>query len=395
MIDPTTPRTSGEQAEGEYPRFSDAEIDRRWNAASAELERAGADALLAYGADRSGAAVQWLTGWPVTREAALLWVPGGSTPVLFVQFANHEDTAARVSRRCEVRWGGDSTVATVAEALRILNHGHARLGVVGALPASSTPVLEAADAELVFIDQELQRLRLVKSPEELEWTRRGAALTDAGVRAFARAAGPGTSEAELWALTESGYVGEGGTTLIHYFSATSMDRPSMRVPAQWPASRRLRSGDVVACEVSASWWGYPGQLLRTFTVDAEPSPLYRDLHDVASAAFEAVAERVAPGTTGAELADAARIIEAAGFTTCDDVVHGFVGGYLPPVVPGGGRPARHDSFVLEEGMTLVLQPNVGTVDRTAGVQTGELLLVTANGYERLHAYPMGFGALGR
>lgn len=393
MVDTTTSGSSEEQDDGGFPRFSDAEMGRRWAAASAELERAGADALLAYGADRAGTAVQWLTEWPVTREAVLLWIPGGGSPHLYVQFANHEDTANRLSRGCEVRWGGDSTLTTVADVLRSLKRGHLRLGVVGALPASSARTLEAADAELVFLDHEFQRLRLVKSPEELEWTRRGAALTDAGVQAFARAAGRGTSEAELWALTESGYVAEGGTTLIHYFSATSMRSPSMRVPAQWPSSRRLRPGDVVACEVSANWWGYPGQLLRTFTVDAEPSPLYRDLHDVASAAFEAVAGKVAPGTTGAELAEAARIIESAGFTTCDDVVHGFVGGYLPPVVPGGGRPARNGSFVLEEGMTVVVQPNVGTVDRRAGVQTGELLLVTANGYERLHAYPQGIGVL--
>jgi hypothetical protein len=49
--------------------------------------------------------------------------------------------------------------------------------------------------------------------------------------------------------------------------------------------------------------------------------------------------------------------------------------------------------VLEEGMTIVVQPNVVTVDGTAGVQTGELLLVTSTGCERLHAYPRGIGML--
>jgi Xaa-Pro aminopeptidase len=50
--------------------------------------------------------------------------------------------------------------------------------------------------------------------------------------------------------------------------------------------------------------------------------------------------------------------------------------------------------VLEEGMTVVVQPNVVTADGTAGVQTGELLLVTSKGCERLHAYPRGIGVLG-
>ncbi len=367
---------------------------RRWAAAAEELERAELHALMWYGADRSGSAVQWLTQWPVTREAALLWAPTYGRPLLFVQYANHVDNATRMATGCEVRWGGDSTLSTVAAELGSRHPGRVRLGVVGPLPANAAGVLEAAGAELVFLDQAFQRLRLRKSEEELAWARRGAALTDAGVEALERGAGPGTTEAELGALVESGYAAEGGATHIHYFSATSMREPAMRVPAQWPRERRLRAGDVVSCEVSASWWGYPGQLLRTFTVAEPATALYRDLHDVAMAAFEAMASKVAPGTTAAELAEAASLIESAGYTTCDDLVHGFVGGYLPPVVPGGGRPGRHGGFALEAGMTLVVQPNVVTVDATAGVQTGELLLVTEFGHERLHARPRGLGVLG-
>ena len=41
-------------------------------------------------------------------------------------------------------------------------------------------------------------------------------------------------------------------------------------------------------------------------------------------------------------------------------------------------------------MTLVLQPNVVTRDGRAGVQIGELILVTEAGYERLHKAPMEF-----
>jgi hypothetical protein len=41
-------------------------------------------------------------------------------------------------------------------------------------------------------------------------------------------------------------------------------------------------------------------------------------------------------------------------------------------------------------MTVVVQPNVVTRDGKAGVQTGELLLITNSGVERLHAFPRGF-----
>ncbi|MGH2513157.1 MAG: hypothetical protein ACRDGQ_10760, partial [Candidatus Limnocylindrales bacterium] len=45
---------------------------------------------------------------------------------------------------------------------------------------------------------------------------------------------------------------------------------------------------------------------------------------------------------------------------------------------------------LVPGMMLVVQPNVVTADLRHGVQTGELMLVTPEGHERLHAAPRGF-----
>ena len=85
------------------------------------------------------------------------------------------------------------------------------------------------------------------------------------------------------------------------------------------------------------------------------------------------------------------MIEDAGFTIRDDLVHGFVGGYLPPVLGASSRALTPTpDFEFAAGMTVVVQPNVVTKDETAGVQTGELLLVTEAGPERLHSYPRGF-----
>jgi Xaa-Pro aminopeptidase len=216
-------------------------------------------------------------------------------------------------------------------------------------------------------------------------------LTDRGVEALRDGAAPGVSERELGALVESAYLGEGGTTHIHYFAMNPMDAPGVGAPAQWPSDRRLRAGDALVCEISAAWWDHPGQVLRTFAIGVEPTPLYRELHDVADAAFDAVAGRLRAGATAQELVDASGVIEDAGFTIRDDLVHGFVGGYLPPVLGSRSRMlAGVPDFTFEAGMTVVVQPNVVTPDETAGVQTGELLLVTADGAERLHAVDRGF-----
>ena len=42
------------------------------------------------------------------------------------------------------------------------------------------------------------------------------------------------------------------------------------------------------------------------------------------------------------------------------------------------------------GQTVVIQPNVVTRDGKAGVQTGEMVVITKSGIERLHAIPRGF-----
>jgi Xaa-Pro aminopeptidase len=204
------------------------------------------------------------------------------------------------------------------------------------------------------------------------------------------------TEAECCAALESGYIAAGGLTHIHYLGVTPMADPELCVPAQWPSSRKLAAGDALSCEISASYHGYPGQVLRTFAIAADPVPRYRDLHDVADAAFDAMTARLAPGATATELTEAAAgVILGAGYTIYDDLMHGYGGGYLPPVVPRAGLEARRaPGFTFAPGMTVVLQPNVITPDERAGVQTGELMLVTDSGCESLHDYPRGFPRIG-
>ncbi|MEA2443359.1 MAG: hypothetical protein QOJ12_651, partial [Thermoleophilales bacterium] len=130
--------------------------------------------------------------------------------------------------------------------------------------------------------------------------------------------------------------------------------------------------------------------LRTYTVAGEPSALHRELHAVADATFDAVVAKLRPGATAADLVAASQPIADAGFTTRDDLVHGFVGGYLPPVLGDTTRQIEAvPDFTFEQGMTVVVQPNVVTRDETAGVQTGELLVVGPDGAERLHDFERG------
>jgi Xaa-Pro aminopeptidase len=355
---------------------------------------AGVEHLVAYGSERTGSAVQWLSEWPVTREAALVVTPGEPLHLL-VQHYNHLPNARRIASDCEVEWGGPSTITRLGEIVGArLNEGQ-RVGVVGPLGHRDHQDLAGSLGDLVSLDRDYQRLRLVKSRQEIERLQVAARLSDMAVGAIAAEARVGMDERRLAAIMESAYLAEGGTNHIHYFAATSMADPDVCVPSQFQSTRRLQAGDVLFCEISAAFWGYAGQVLRSFTIEADPTPLYADLHMAADAAFDAIAAVTRPGTHVRDLVEASSVIEEMGFTIYDDLVHGYGGGYLPPVLGTRSRPnLPTPDMVLEEGMTLVIQPNVITTDEKAGVQTGHLVVVSGDGHRPLHDVPRGLRRIG-
>jgi Xaa-Pro aminopeptidase len=307
---------------------------------------------------------------------------------MHVEWFNHVPLAQRMAKDVEVRWGEHRGMQKTIDELR--RRGAKRVGLIGPLRSRKQRELEKAFS-VIELDAEYVRLRLVKSEEELDWLRIGAALTDAGLKELLANTRPGLTEGELANLVERAYVGQGGTTFIHYIGVTSMADPHICVPPQFASPRKVKTGDVVFCELSAVWWDYAGQVLRSFTVGAEPTPLYRKLHQTAEAAFDAVTAVVRDGTTMQQILDAAGVIEDRGFTIYDDLMHGFGGGYFPPILGTRSRPAGPiPEMTLQENMTVVVQPNVVTRDHKAGVQVGELIRVTKIGFERLHSAPRGF-----
>lgn len=376
--------------DAEYPRFSAAEMARRRAAIENLLAEAELDHLVYCGANRFGSAVQWLSGWPVTAEAVGVLTPK-IPDHLFIQHINHVPLARRLAAPADVAWGGGSSIAAAIAALQRRGARTSRVGVIGPMTFEQHAMLVARFGNIANLNRRYLPLRQIKSAEEIDWMRIGAVLTDCGMAALRDGLRPGLTERELADLVERAYVALGGINVIHFFGVTPMADPSLGVPTQFVANRKVNAGDAVVAEISAAFWEHPGQVLRSFAVNAEPSPLYRDLHAAADAAFDAVAAVLKDGTMPHEIVDAASVIELAGFTIIDDLLHGYGGGYLPPVLGSRSRPGAHmPDEPLRAGMTVVIQPNVVTPDGKAGVQTGELVLVTATGIEPMHAMPRGF-----
>lgn len=371
----------------DHPRFSTAELDGRRAAIVALMDRDGLDAVMLFGSNRTGSAIQWLTEWPVTREASVV-MTRGDRDAMWVEFYNHLPNARRLAQRCDVTWDGPNTAAAAARQLERCNAK--RVGIIGPLGWKQYAALSAL-FDMVGLDKDYTRLRLIKSAEEMDWMRKAAHLSDLAIEAVRDGVRPGMRETDLALICETPYLATGATNHIHYFGVTSMADPQQCVPSQWPSNRVIEVGDVLTCEISASWWGYAGQVLRSMTIQAEPTQLYLDLHAAADAAFDAICGVLKNGTRPQAVIDAAGVIEDAGFTIYDDLVHGYGGGYFPPILGSASRMNEPlPEMVFETGMTVVVQPNVITTDEKAGVQSGALVAITDDGVEVLQEAPRGF-----
>ncbi|MGB9396055.1 MAG: M24 family metallopeptidase [Pseudolabrys sp.] len=375
--------------EAEYPRFSDAEMTRRRVAIESLVAQADCDHLVFCGANRFGSAVQWLTQWPVTAEAVGVLTPG-KRDALFVQYVNHAPQAQILADKADVAWGRESSIA---EAIRVLEERGARqdrIATVGPVSAEQHATLSTKFGKPTSLNRDYIRLRQVKSGEELDWLRIGAHFSDLGMTALRDGLKTGMNERELGDLVERAYISQGATNVIHYIGVTDMNAPDLGVPRQFPRMRRVQPGDAVAAEISAAFWEHPGQVLRSFALGT-PNKLYRELHAAADAAFDAIAGVLKAGATPSQVIEASGVIEEAGFTIIDDLLHGYGGGYLPPILGCKSRPAGPvPPEPFRAGQTVVIQPNVVTRDGKAGVQTGEMVLITDTGIERLHSLPRGF-----
>ena len=86
-----------------YGRFSEGEFDRRRRALTDVQRRHDCDAIIVCGEERAGSGVYWLTGWPTSAEAMVVFA-AGERDVLFVEYHNHIPNARVMAGDADVRW---------------------------------------------------------------------------------------------------------------------------------------------------------------------------------------------------------------------------------------------------------------------------------------------------
>jgi Xaa-Pro dipeptidase len=392
-----------------WARFTPAEMARRWDLARGLMDRHDLRALLLFGSSgvnrHNQANVFWLSNHLDLHHCYLLAPRDEAVePALYTGLDNHVPDARRIAEVTLVAWGGRDPAATVAGRLRATGITRGRLGIVGVnatfgigMPYQHHATLRRAlpDLELVDVTADLTDLRAVKSDEEIGWLRRAAEYTDRAVDALRAEVRPGIPEYALLGIVEGAYRSDGGLPHIAFVRSMPMAEPNGCLPAQNPSGRLLGEGDVIITEISASYWGYSGQIHRPVFVRAEPTAAWQRLFDAALDAYRGIVRAMRPGATEADVVRAGSVIGERGYAIYDDLVHGYGVDIHPPVIDRSccrfwpwdeQRPAPAGRR-FERNMAVVVQPNPVTPDERMGLQLGALTVVTDTGAPTLHRVP--------
>lgn len=167
----------------------------------------------------------------------------------------------------------------------------------------------------------LRDLRWVKSPKEIEYIEKAAAITDIGIEAAKNAIRPGVTELEVY--------GE----IIHAMAKAGGENPAITLPVlsgpkantghSLSSRRVIRAGEQVNVDVSGVYERYHCNAARAFHV-GEPAKDIMEFHHKSAGVFDVIAEMLRPNLPVAELVTKTRAYyEEQGIWT--DA--GWVGGY--------------------------------------------------------------------
>jgi Xaa-Pro aminopeptidase len=243
---------------------------------------------------------------------------------------------------------------------------------------------------LVSAEPLVNRLRRVKSPDELDVMTRAAAIADATMGAVQDRVRPGVTMDELVEEVEHQMRVRGSLTpsfTTHIFTGGAGEVLESRAPG---GRQALRPGDSVLFDFGAVLDGYCSDFGRTVFC-GEPTAEYRRAHQVMLDAQEAGRQAARPGVRCAEVNRACRApIEDAGY-----------GPYFRHRMGHGigldvhERPfiSVEDETPLEVGMTFTDEPSI-LVPGRVGVRIEDVVVCEIDGGRKLNAYPSGLVATG-
>jgi Xaa-Pro aminopeptidase len=266
----------------------------------------------------------------------------------------------------------------------------------------------APRSEIADLDPILDRMRLIKSPAEIEQVREATRIASLAILEGMKAARPGMYEYEIEAVAD--YVFKKHNAMgIGYFALVAAG-----TNAFWPhyhaAQSRLEDGDLVLFDYAPEFKYYTSDVTRMFPANGTFSPRQRELYGVYVQFYQALMSSIGPGPAGprfeAAHAKMTAILEATTFAdpAIREAATAFVTGYSRPRTSFGHwvglevhdvSGGRFDG-VYQPGMIFTIEPALRIAAERIYVRLEDPILITESGYENLSAaLPMDIAGIER
>ena len=398
----------------EYPILSLAERDRRWALTRAEMKRRNLDCLVLIGWpamwDFNIANARYLCPIGGNAENNIVIFPLEGEPTSFIYspvFTDYWKGAQNWVADVRPRTVGDSVV----DRLTDLKMTKARVGIDGLAgpldPDGWTPhsvytkiIDRLPGVQLINLEDMMEKLRVVKSPEEIAALDRAARLGDMMLQTCRDRARPGVKECEVYASMMETMLANGGEEpTLFLFAADKHPYPH---PFRVPTMRPLEKGDMIICEMHPKFGGYYTHVERTFCL-GEPEPRYLDIYDACLHAYKQGLDLFKPGAKISTAMDAVRdAITESGFGICEAGIHGHGLASLEyPRYRHHVKGADADALkaIGDEFKTgMVFAMNIDLFDPKwhngeTGCVFAETITITETGARRMHSFSTDFQRL--
>ncbi|MDE0581609.1 Xaa-Pro peptidase family protein [Planococcus sp. A6] len=236
---------------------------------------------------------------------------------------------------------------------------------------------EKLSATLEPVSGLIEKLRMVKSPEELEVLKAAAKIADDAFEHICSYIKAGMTELEVSNELEFFMRSQGATSSSFDIIVASGLRSAL--PHGVASNKKIEQGDLITLDFGALYNGYVSDITRTVAV-GEPSDKLKEIYQVVLDSQVLALEKIKPGMTGIEADAIARdYIKSKGYE--EAFGHSTGHGIGLEVHEGPGLSFRSET-VLEPGMAVTVEPGI-YLPGIGGVRIEDDILITETGNERL------------
>jgi len=381
-----------------YPRFSDAEFERRYKLTREKMERFGVDVLLAPGGPHHwsyGGGMMWLSGhWNWHCMVEYVAVPKEGDPLqVYSMGGTHLEASRRLSYVKDMRYSrGGQFIEVIAEWLHEQGLEKSKIGIAESdwtfheyVPINHIEQLEelCPDATIELIPDFFHELVYLKSLEEQEFVAKAGKLLVDAIYAIRDRARPGVMEFQLAASAAKAIMDGDGQLDFLIIGSTPMDNPAQLFGNPRPSWKPLEEGDIILTELAGGYHGYSAQLGVPICV-GEPTERVRNFFDeIVLPGYLKMAETMKPGNTLEDVRQSGLFFREKGVQSRPLHLHGIDFVSNSPHIGVDHIRAFPYEEEIKPGACLMLEPCPITAEGDLGMFYGHTFNVVEGGAVRV------------